>query len=752
VRRQARKIQQILDLAAQKGETLYLEYFQAAPIPYRPVWGQGFVRYHIKWGAISLENYTTYASTTHLWVTVTIRIAPYNEGQLQYALDGTGGIWEDDLFSEYRPRGTAVLPAMTNYFTNPLFSYDYAGNWYTHWTKGSDLDYWQNKLPEYILYGEASCGLVRTGPTNKLLIESLTAANTNTHAFSCYARRKDGGTIDATVLKLFYAAALATTYTALEDGWYRLTATAAGIASAQSAGVSVEVSDIDLFVTAFQMEEAGVPTPFCYGDQVGCTWAGTQHFTASSRAAGSLANYPQHFFKTGRLDQGTIRMALRWFYPSTFGTDVYLIDCITWSVYYSQADDKIYFTDGTNTISTAALSFAAGDLVVIHIVFGPGTMKIYIDGAEAATGSTYASIASTTKMYFGSDSSPANHGCMTWLDLTMWTEVVTADEISADYVDVITHISGGDGYGQRLSAIPWYWTEDGGVLDLYCDSSHLDTMAAGGIDGDVPARTVLVLSNNSVNRSMLLGLNWHNQPVYIRDAFADVGQTTVAAGALGGKVEDTVVNTSEVTGGVVADYLDIYNNRKAYYGKQAYIVVSLSDGGADLLLQMRLWFSSPTFVISGEWQPVATDGTRRTFLVGPVAIPDGLDQNYPYAGYAKSGWQSWLNFLLYFKRSTGTGTVYHDFSRALVGEVAYLDVQNASTLMFVVDGEIWLGFASGMASLLEQAPVKGSRIELKPNRYNYLTVLSGDLGGATDHTTYATTIEHVMVAPRWKLL
>lgn len=727
---------------------VYLEYNPAAGIPSRPVWGQGPLRYPVKGGQVALDKaYGGQPVDKSIQATIGLVVGPYAEGLLQYALAGSGGLWEDNLVNNRLPRGTAVLPATTNLFTNPIFQY--YSTWYQGWTKGSDLTYWQDTLPDHVLFGEASCGLVRVGTTNKLLTQSLTAANTNTHSFSCYARRADGGVINSSVIQMYYGAALTTSYQALPDGWYRLTATAAGVASARTTGVSVEVSHINLFVTGFQMEESGTATPLAYGDMVGCRWAGAMHNSSSSRLVGALYQSPALLFQTGQLDQGTMRVAFRWYYPSTFGADQYLADCGTWEIYYKASDDKIYFTDGTNTISTAAQTFSAGSLVVLHFVFGPGSMKIYKNGVEAATGAAYVS-KSIANMYFGSNSTPANHGCQTWLDLTLWNEMASATAIAADYADIYPQLSSGDGWGKRINGMPWVWTEDGGVLDSYCDSTHLDTMAAGGVLGDAPARTLLNLLASAADLSLLLAHNSHFEPLNVRAEFYDASGTADGA-ALGGATQTLGVGTAESALGLT--YPIVTNNRSAYYGKETYILASMKDAGSNLMLQGYIIFSAASNTIKGDWKAVTADSTLRKFLAGPVIIPDGYDQKYPLDGTNKTGWGSAILWQMMLKRSSGAGAnVNLDFFRALVGKLAYCDLAISTSQEIIIDGETFLGFASGGITLQEQSVVKGAIIEMDPDAYNYLTIYAGDIGAATAHAANTVTVKWLQVAPRWKLL
>lgn len=744
------------------GEQMYLEYCPVANIPYKPAYGQaGWWRYEIKHGQALLREYGAGMGKA-VTVLVELTIGPYMLGLEQAAMQAFHGVWEDDLFAS-QARGVLSLPAVTNLFTNPVFQYAGTGattDYYNGWTFGTDLSKWQDtRNKESALFGEACLVVKRSTDTSYNITQSITAANTNTHIISCYARRLDGGTIDANVLKIYYNSAEQTTsYVALKDGWYRVWASFAGVASAKDSGVSVKSSGVVLFLTGFQFEQkSNYPSPFVYGDMAGARWSGARHNSTSvNDANGYLYQYNLNMlFNTDNIIQGTIRLAIRWYQSSTYEVDRVLF---SWGsggaiAYYKASDDKIYFYDGANIISTAALTFAAGDIYVLHFVFGPSTAKIYINGVEAASGNIFEA-GYATGFYLGINTSGNYPAGVSWLDFTTWQEMASGTQIAADYSDISSHISSGDAYGERLSSLPWYCAEaaaeDTGILSEYINGDELDYIVAGGIGGDAPARTKFLLedSGGANGRSFLLGHNTHPKPIYIPEEMKDLSGTVNAA-ALGGEVLQQAVNTTEVFFPASGD-MDILNMGGAYYGKTAYAIINAADAGANLKARLRCKIGS-AYTIYSDWKPVVADGTLKKFLIGPIVIPDKpvnpwevLIDGY---GFPK------IEFAIGFIRTTdGSANVGLDFYRVLVGKVLYADIQSSATGRLGYDSASRAyGFAYTTRYLTEQPITRGDVIEMEPGVYNYLHASVGDLG-ANLTITWNTIFKRLMVTPRWRLV
>ncbi len=114
---------------------------------------------------------------------------------------------------------------------------------------------------------------------------------------------------------------------------------------------------------------------------------------------------------SGNIDNAAGTLAVKWT-PQWASTDAVgspvLWDAGGLKAWYQASDDKLYFTDGTNTISTAALTFSANVAQKLAFRWGTGGLDIYRNGAEAATGATFTEPALNVNLYIGSDTSGAN--------------------------------------------------------------------------------------------------------------------------------------------------------------------------------------------------------------------------------------------------------------------------------------------------------------------------------------------------------
>jgi len=130
-----------------------------------------------------------------------------------------------------------------------LFS-TYEGNSFDNFTlfpRGSDNEYSDAPFEELtatrdtdVKYlGEASVKLV-AGGTHATYLQSVNVGDTNSHSLVAYAYT-DGSAVTTADLNLWYdGAELTTSFTSMGAGWYRLTGTLTGVASAKTYGVKVK--------------------------------------------------------------------------------------------------------------------------------------------------------------------------------------------------------------------------------------------------------------------------------------------------------------------------------------------------------------------------------------------------------------------------------------------------------------------------------------------------------------------------------
>jgi hypothetical protein len=117
--------------------------------------------------------------------------------------------------------------------------------------------------------------------------------------------------------------------------------------------------------------------------------------------AGDSLNYPNPVSATA----GTVSL---WWVPtndSTHAANRYLWACTgaSFACWFNAADDTVKFTDGTNTITTAALTFGASSMHHVACTWVAGALAIYYDGALAASGATYTAPAPGATFHVGTD-------------------------------------------------------------------------------------------------------------------------------------------------------------------------------------------------------------------------------------------------------------------------------------------------------------------------------------------------------------
>jgi hypothetical protein len=189
------------------------------------------------------------------------------------------------------------------------------------------------------------------------------------------------------------------------NGWYRCSASKT--TSSTSALVAVYLSTSDgvktyvgddtagVYLWGYQLEEASFPSTY-----IGPTTTASVTRNLDSASAAS----------SGNIDNTAGTLATKWT-PSfdstmTTGAAYYLFDAGGLEAYYNATDQKIYLTDGANTISTAALTFSANVAKDLAFTWGDG-LSITVDGTDT-TGATYTEFAPGASTFFGADTTPAN--------------------------------------------------------------------------------------------------------------------------------------------------------------------------------------------------------------------------------------------------------------------------------------------------------------------------------------------------------
>ena len=342
----------------------------------------------------------------------------------------------------YRPgkfgKGVQVAEATTNLITNPSLEVDTTG--YQSYNATFTRDTTQ------CLYGVACGKMVGSGSSAPSVYIPAVGATTMTvspnvpYVYSVYLKGNVGGEqIQLAIRWVTGAGAYISTSSSslftLTTSWvrYTLIATSPGTAGACSVQTNLPAnSTATYFFDAQQFEQKAYVTPYCDGSLgTGHSWSGTANASTSSRTAASV-RYPISLSATA----GTIAF---WWIPANANTTAqattYFFEAGNVLAYYQASDDKIYFTDGTNTISTSARTFSAE--IAMHLAFSYSSsgLSIHVNGVSAATGATYTTLAVDTLFYLGTDEAGPDYQCNGIIDELIITDgaALTTTEILALY-------------------------------------------------------------------------------------------------------------------------------------------------------------------------------------------------------------------------------------------------------------------------------------------------------------------------------
>ena len=729
-----RALQAFLDFAGDESEPLYFEFRPNSDTP-EPLWGNygTNLKHEVVTGVARVSEQYSRASLRAQGLPncqVSLQVKPYATGRPQRLASALGGILEDTLgAADGISRGLIVPEATTNKATNPVFGH---ATWDNGWVTGPQLISEKNTDPRYILFGVASARLTCITSGTRTFCQSINVGNTNTHTLSMYAKRQDGSAVTAADCQLVYNVLLTTTYTAVGDGWYRLTASAAGINAATASGIAVAPA-ASIYADGFQIEELSYATPLAYGDLLGCAWTGTVHASTSTRAAGRarLAIAADTF----SIGAGAVRVVWRAPYANTHGgSNLFLWSCgaATLRAYYQLSDDKFYFTDGTTSISTSAQTFAAGDVLVLHFVWGLAGLVIYKNGASAASSGTYTPPTVPTYMYIGSSDTPNAQGYGPFLDFAIFNQAPSAAQVLADYTNLTPLTTA----GSRVGAIPWLWTKDGDDIIDNCDDSTRDNWAvAAGMPGGIDCRTEFFLTKSAgsvlyLGQTILDYSDWLSP--LTRGTYVDFSGTADANSSGGQRFEDSGIDLPQ-------SFSTLAQTSNPLTG-QVHVLMRLGASASSWSMSAQLGYSgSSSDLFSSTAGKTISGATLGAYYFGAMLLPVYRTRSItPSLVAVTTG-------------SIGAGvTAYMDLALFIVGRMAKIDLSMSTSVY--VQGNSAYGLGGLAAS--HPADMFGDTLELVPNRANILTsvIMEGTTDGSGWTITRTLTFDKILATPRWPLL
>jgi len=562
-----------------------------------------------------------------IFAEVNLKINP-PEGLRQRVGSATGGILEDIWSSpDGISRGLMIPEATTTKITNPVFG---NADWDLNWITGAGLISAQNIDPIYCLTGlSSSANLTAISATNNTFLISINAGNTNKHSFSIYVMMPDKSAPTSSIIQVgVNGSYYSPTFQNLGDGLYcAYYDNFDGIASALNFGLKI-TNGYTVYLLGVQLEEKAYHTPLCYGDLMGCSWTSTVHASTSSRTAARLK---VAIADTGlSAGEGSIVVVVRLDATQAHPNDMMIFDLRDGSntnalvSKYDSADDKFKFiyNNGSNAIATAAQTFAAGSIFVIHFTWGNGVMGLYVNGVMIDDDYAYTPKSLGANLWIGSNYSSTSQLVGSLLGFHNFKLKLSTTEVANDYANILQHISSGDGLGQRLESIPWIFSIDGDeTMENFCDATHRDWCVAGGIPGSLPADTIFELENSVTGRSIIIGN--HNAPIFVNPAnyFLDLSGTAEAT-ALGDQVEQSSIGVSEYYSG----YIEITS--KYIYDFPIRLFASIWDAGLNLEIATWVVLGSPTGIhYDSDWISANAASSLKQFTTAGCLIITDFKQD-----------------------------------------------------------------------------------------------------------------------------
>lgn len=734
-----------------KDEPVYFCYLGNDDVPFAPVWGQygAPARYEIIHAFTpQVDEFYHVGDTRQHWTQSdsSLRVKPYIRGQQQRYGSAIGGILHDVIGTEDgRSRGLIIPEATTNKMTNPVFGHS---TWNNGWTAGANLIVSENRDKAFRLPGtRSSAKLTAIAATTNTFSQSIAAGNTNTHILSCYVRLPDGGAVSTTQIQALFGGATANpTFTHLGNGWYRIAYSGATSAGAATYGVVVK-NKYTVYVAGFQLEEKSYTTPLCWGDLMGCAWSGTANDSTSTRTAARWQVDIAH--DTFSRAEGTVRVVWKPAQASTSGTGdrfLWATDSVGFQATYSPSSSLFSFTDAVNTANSGTETFAAGDIIILHYVFGPSGIKIYRAGAEIATNSTYTPPPFPSVVYLGGNGN-AQHNRGTILDFSIYDRVMSATEIAADYTNINKHVTGDDALGVRLSSIPWLWTKDGdNQVDNCNDSTRNNWAVIGGVPGNAATPFVTLAATYPASMSEARTFWLDNLAVadFINPTDNKFYDMSGAAdtGVCGGEVTITGVGTAEILiGNAQVARPDLLR------GRAITVLARLKDAATAAQIKYRQ--TSGNDNLDTEFKHLVTDGTYRLYEIKPSIFSTPGVIFEPNAIREVLGGAS-TSVRLRAKRASGSANISLDYFALLFDAMKLVDTIGNNFSILYENGRAITSSSTSLPFNFDgnRVQVGGKKLVLQPDKWNIISWYAGD-NTTAPAITRTFTYKGVWVTPLW---
>lgn len=746
-------LQLFLDRAGNPKQPLYFAYRDwGSSYPFEPTWGQfgKLDRFKVLAGQVDFSQMyeLVYEDAQLIACPVTLTIDPYSYGLRQRLATAAGGVFEHVAgYMDGRSRGVRVANVLTgdeNKMTNPIFGHS---TWNTGWTAGANVDATRNTDPAHVLFGYSSARLICSAATLNTFTQSINVGNTNQHTVSCYAQlgNKDyqDPLSEGSFINLVYAGSTLTTrFLELEDGWWLLSAQFTGIASAQAVGVILG-NGTEVYVDGFQVEQNTFPNPLCHGGMPGHSWSGTAHNSSTQRTAAGKLKINTERSKA----EGTIQVVVRWMARSgDLANGLYYLfqdSADEFTLYYDKTNNRFTFTDGTNTINSAATP-GIGDVYIFHIGWKYTQLSMWVNGALAGNANYAITTNKPNGFYVGSTSMGASHGPFAFMGFEVYPVRMEQTQIT-EWYDQLAAIyflpsTTTEDVIEPISPLPYFWTKDGDdVVDNHDDSGEDNWGLVGGVPGSAEAETEWVISPSvGTKEGYWLMRTWleygrFQQPNEIW--YADLSGTADVGNASGDAVERLNLGTTALEYGGVAltdaslveKTVHVFARAKVASGQDLLAYASVTPGTSQ--------------EIKSETRRVAMTTSYKWFYIGTV-----------YFEYPRQLLDQHKDLRVYIWLATLTGNVNGDvdYLMAINGAVLRIKNQSAATIsrLNILGREAYA--ANSSDALITPHITIGDEVHLLPGVHNLVWFVLGDDGEAHTHTNTAT-FTTITIRPRWLL-
>lgn len=748
------------NMVAMAGDEMIPLYLQFAPsnyVPYPPTWGQrGWKQLEIVYGQVMRTEHYGIANLREKEQTAYIKVfcKPVVLGLPQSILFAYNGPVVMNSIGNSSKQVYSITIGQAN-TANQLknTSFDRTGDFDNQWTTEASLIAAANTLPEYIAFGSNSLKIANTTTTEKDFYQTLTLTASTDYCVSWYVKKLDKSAVTASDVKVCWnGTGQTSTYDSLGDGWYRVWYTAnTGGSTSFAVGLSVQPGATVFADGALCVSGVTFPTMYFNGDWVGCDFSGTRQETTSTR------NVPV-VFSYGGVDgsSGTICIAYKTLTSNTWATNQQLFFIGQASgtdvrAYFNATDDKFYFhrTDGAWSISSAAQTFARGDLIILHFVWSRGSVAIYKNGVSIASGSTYYPPDTATPPLLISDSTEPLMADI--YDFTVWMQPFSAQETLDDYTNIYQALID----GIPIQSIPVVYTKSVRLLKGYDNSLLEDMMVAYNIPGNLPANTYLSIYCANVITSIVIGqlrsrlyvgYNGHKDTVL----YEDLGGT-VDTSAIGNAKKLVTVGTTQVA---ITTAMQIVDMPEQLFGNNAWILFrAIEVSGSGTGLQAAAQIAAGGAGTIGAYSTIQANTTNTLwFIVGPIFIPEWNKAMYNMKNVAYSGAVPNVDITLFLKRLSGSSyDVYVDYARVVLQNLSLLET-GVENQYIVFNGSSIIGLDSS-ASPQSWSQLRGAPLEFHPGVYNHtLMTIIGGYGGVKNAIVQDIELKNSFIVPRWSLL